>query len=293
MIRREETATRLRSLKRTGLKLRAVSCGIALCVLSASGLKADSIAYMGTVSGEFGTIDLNTGVFTSLGNSGLTLAGMAVASATLFGSSYHTAAGDLYTINPANGAVTVVGTSGIDYDDFGSTTTGLYAIGTNADLYSINASTGAASLIGATGLTFGTWRSLSTNSSSLYFSNGTNLYTISTTTGAATLVGSMGSVEEGAMLLEGGILYGGDDSPGGTVDTLNVTTGAATVGPSVSGTSSAFFALAPNPLPSSSTPEPGTLTLAFGALLVMAGYRTRRRLARELRTTESVSTVSP
>jgi hypothetical protein len=225
---------------------------------------ADNIAYMGTVSGQFGTIDLNTGAFTSLGNSGLTLAGMAVANATLYGSSYHTAAGDLYTINPTNGAVTVVGVSGVDYDDFGSTTTGLYAIGTNADLYSINGISGAATLIGATGLSFGTWRSLSTNSSTLYFANGTNLYTISTTTGAATLVGSMGSVEEGAMLFEGGILYGGDDSPGGTVDTFNLTTGAATVGPSVSGTSSAFFALAPNPLPASSTPEPGTILLLLG-----------------------------
>jgi len=195
-----------RILRKTDLRSKTGWCCFALCLLSAPVLLADNIAYMGTVSGQFGTIDLNTWAFTLLGNSGLTLAGMAVANATLYGSSYHTGAGDLYTINPLNGAVTVVGTSGIDYDDFGSTTSGLYAVATNGSLYSINASTGAATLIGATGLSFGSWRSLSTNSSALYFADGTNLYTLSTTSGAATLVGSLGSVEEGAMLLEGGIL---------------------------------------------------------------------------------------
>jgi hypothetical protein len=86
-------------------------------------------------------------------------------------------------------------------------------------------------------------------------------------------------VEEGAMLLEGGVLYGGDDSPGGTVDTLNMTTGAATVGPIVSGTSSAFFALAPNPLPSSSTPEPGSITLLLGGAAGTAILRRRSKPA--------------
>ncbi len=260
------------------IALWAAALGLLLC----ASVRADNIAYMGTVSGQFGTIDLNTGAFTSLGNSGVTLAGMAVDNATLYGSSYHTAAGDLYTVNPANGAVTIVGTSGIDYDDFGSTTNGLYAIGTNADLYSINASTGAATLIGATGLSFGSWRSLSTNSSTLYFANGTDLYTISTTTGAATLVGSLGSEEEGALLLEGGVLYGGDDSPGGTVDTINTTTGAATVGPSVTGTSSAFFALAPNPLPASAVPEPRSwisLATIITVLALWRGRLARRRSA--------------
>jgi hypothetical protein len=256
-------------------KWRVTLCCTLLFLLSAAVLKADNIAFMGTVSGDFGTIDLNTGVFTLLGNSGVTLAGMAVANHTLYGSSYHTSTGVLYSINPANGSPTAIGTSSLDIDDFGSTTSGLYAVGVDTNLYSINASTGAATLIGPTGLSFGFWRSLSTNSSTLYFADGVNLYTLNTTTGAATLVGNMGGPEMGAMVLEGGFLYGGSNLPSLGVDTLDTTTGAATIGPSVTGTSSAFFALAPNPIPSS-TPEPSSLLLLGSGVLGLAGVIRRK-----------------
>jgi hypothetical protein len=238
--------------------------------------KADDIAYMGENGGDFGTIDLKTGVFTSTGNSGTTLSGMAVADGNLFGANYHISTGTLYMINPTNGALTSIGNSSINIDDFGSTTTGLYAVGVNANLYSINPTTGAATLIGATGITFGTWRGLSTNASSLYFANGTNLYTLNTSTGAATLVGSMGTEEEGALLLEDGILYGGQDGGPGAYDvnTLSASTGAATAGPSLTGPYNAFYALAPYPLPSSppppGVPEPGSLTLLGGGLCGLA-----------------------
>ena len=256
-------------------KCRVTLCCTLLFLLSAAVVKADNIAYMGTNSGEFGTIDLNTGVFSLLGNSGVTLAGMAVANAKLYGSSYHTSTGTLYTVNPANGNLTVVGTSSLNIDDFGSTTSGLYAVGVDANLYSINSTNGAVTLIGPTGLGFGSWRSLSTNSSTLYFADGVNLYTLSTTTGAATLVGNMGGPEIGAMLQEGGFLYGGQNTGGLFVDTLNTTTGAATTGPSVTGTSSTFFALAPNPLPST-TPEPSSLILFGSGIVGLAGIFRRK-----------------
>jgi PEP-CTERM motif len=252
----------------------SIYCTVLFLVLAVAA-KADNIAFMGTVSGEFGTIDLNTGVFNLLGNSGVTLAGMAVANATLYGSSYHTSTGILYSINPTNGSLATIGTSSLDIDDFGSTTAGLYAVGVDANLYSINASTGAPTLIGPTGLGFGSWRSLSTNSSTLYFADGVNLYTLNTTTGAATLVGSMGGPEMGAMLVEGGFLYGGQNTSGLFVDTLNTTTGLATIGPSVTGTSSSFFALAPNPLPTS-TPEPSSLLLLGSGVLGLAGLVRRK-----------------
>jgi len=188
-------------------------CRVVLFILSAASLNANSIAYTGSSTSQFGTIDLNTGVFISLGNSGQTLAGLAVAGGSIFGTSYHTANGTLFTVNPANGALTSVGTAaGIDYDDFGSTTSGLYALnfGGTQDLYSFNPSTGAATLIGPTGLGYGLWRGLSTNSSTLYFADGANLYALSTSTGPATLVGAFGgSVQMGALLMEAGTLYGG------------------------------------------------------------------------------------
>lgn len=222
-------------------------------------------AYMGTITGDFGTINLNTGAFSLLGNTGVTLAGMAVANGTLYGSSYETGSGTLYTINPTNGSLTVVGTSPTNFWGFGSTTSGLYVVGLDFNLYSIDPASGAATLIGPTGLSLsgGLWYGVSTNSSTLYFSAGPNFYTLDTATGAATLVGSTGGPQMGAMLLEGGILYGGEDSPALAVATLNPTTGAATTGPAVTGTTGIVFALAPYPLPTATvTLNPSTMPSA-------------------------------
>jgi PEP-CTERM motif len=263
-------------------RFRAVLCSAVLFILSAVGLKADNIAYAGSSSGEFGFMDLNTGVFTPLGNSGQTLAGLAVATGSIFATSYHTADGTLFQVNPLNGSLSSIGTAtGIDYDDFGSTTSGLYAVsyGATQDLYSINPSTGAATLIGPTGLAYGSWRGLSTNSSTLYFADGADLYTLNTGTGAATLVGAFGSSAElGVLLTEGGILYGGDDT-NNTVDTINMSTGAATLGPTpTSSFDGAFYGLAPYPIPTgTTTPEPGTWGLLCGGIAALALFR--RRLA--------------
>jgi hypothetical protein len=222
----------------------------ALTILCFSRLSiADNFAYMGVSGGNFGTVDLDTGVFSSLGNSGQTLAGLAVANATLYGTSYHASGGTLFKVNTTNGALTTVGTSAVVYDDFGYTSSGtMYAVGTDANLYTINASTGATTLIGPTGLGFGSWRSLSIDTSLLYFADGVNLYTLNTATGASTLVGNMGGPQMGAILMEGGVVYGGEGTPDLRIDTLNTTTGAATLGPSLSGTTSGFYGFAPYPL---------------------------------------------
>src|SRR5271154_4130673 len=245
-----------------------------LCLGASFAARADDMAYMGTSTDEFGTIDLNTGVFSLLGNSGLTLAGMAVDNGMLYGTNYHVANGTLYTINPANGALTAVGSSPITYDLFGSTTTGLYATDTSGNLYSVNAATGATTLIGPTGVAFGSWRGFSTNSSTLYYADGLDLYTINTATGAATLVGPFGdSIEIGALLEENSILYAGEETPSLLVDTLDPATGAATTGPDLTGATGVFYALAPYPIPSPppSVPEPGTsglLGTGIAALLL-------------------------
>jgi hypothetical protein len=232
--------------------MKKISIAVALAVaaiFSAISARADHFAYMSVNGGDFGMIDLDTGAFSLLGNSGQTLGGFGVAYGKLYTTSLHSPAGTLYTVNPANGHLTAVGDSSVSVDCFGSTTTGLFAIGTDANLYSINPVTAAATLIGPIGLSLGSWRTLGPTGTALYFGNGPNLYTLNTTTGAATLVGNMGGPQVGSLLLEGGILYGGQETPDFRVATLNPLTGVATNGPALTGTSNAFYALAPNPLP--------------------------------------------
>jgi hypothetical protein len=259
-----------------GARMNKISEGLLiLTLLSASvAANADSTAYITETNGNFGTVDLNTGVFTLLGNSGETLDGLGVANGVLYSASCNactggsTSAGNLYSVNTTNGALTLIGTSGLTYGDFGSTTTGLFTVdanGTNSNLYSINPASGAATLIGATGLNFNTVGSsgISTNGTLLYLALGSNIYTINTNTGAATLVGNTGGANPGAMVLEGGSLFAGE-LYSITFDTLNTTTGAATTGPAGSGSGIANpYGLAPNPLP---VPLPAAAWLLLSGL---------------------------
>src|ERR1700720_146809 len=100
---------------------------------------ADNFAYAATKDDLFGVVDLSTGVFTPLGDMGQRLTGLGVGpGGALYG------CGDggydsptLYSVNPANGALTVVGNSSIGFYDMGSTTSGLFAEGNDGNLYSI------------------------------------------------------------------------------------------------------------------------------------------------------------
>ena len=250
------------------MNLKHVALLTCLALIVCTGtLRADNTAYVTFFGGNFGTIDLNTGAFTLLGNSGQTLSGLGVYGGNLYGVTYTVPSGSFYQVNPANGALTAIGSpSGVDYYDFGSTLTGLYAlvqVTGNTDLYSINPTTGAATLIGATGVAASGVNNLSTNSSTLYFTSGGDLYTINTSTGIGTLVGYSGGPNFGALVTEGGTLYGGQSSPTYAVDTINTTTGAATTGPALSGAGAGlFYGLAPT----TTVPEPCTLLLLSCAL---------------------------
>jgi len=247
----------------------------AICIVAAftCDLRADPTAFVGYKGGSFGTIDLTTGALTSLGNLGQTPAGLGVFNGTLYATSYNNN-GTLYSVNTSNGALTAIGNSGIYFEGgFGSTLTGLYGVGyasggSTLDLFSINPSNGSATDIGSTGLSLGAWRDISTNSSTLYFGDGTSLYSLNLANGSASLIGAFGgSAQMGSLVTIGSTLYGADDV-GGQIDTINSITGAATAG-SPSGGS--VWGLAPDPLTTSaSTPEPATWSLLGAAFCLLA-----------------------
>jgi hypothetical protein len=242
---------------------------LALGVVLGWQAKADNVAYMGTSTGQFGTVDLNTGQFNLLGSTGLTLAGLASLNGTLYGTSYNTGAGTLYSINPANGNLTTIGNSTVNYDLFGCTATQLYALDANFNLYYVSPVTGEATLIGATGVTPGGDSALSANAAGLYLSNGADFYSVNTTTGAATLIGVTGGALLSAMVGEGGVLYGGEASPNAEVDTINTATGIATASAAITGGATTVYGLAPYPL--SAAPEPSTLGLLGAAAVFCLG----------------------
>src|SRR5580692_2511670 len=99
------------------------------------------------VQNPLGIVDLNTGVFTLIGNMGSGgYDGLAVANGVL----YTEQNGLLYSVNTTNANLTLIGgvTGTPNLATFGSTTTGLYGLaGTGssnvATLFSINPKTGA------------------------------------------------------------------------------------------------------------------------------------------------------
>ena len=134
-----------------GFVLKLIIWGAVVIALASGSARADALVYGVTGDNLFGVLDLNTGVFTESGDMGQRISGLGVGpGGVLYGSGYPYSSPNLYSINPTNGALTLVGNNfSSGFYDLGSTTTGLFAMG-NSDgkLYSINPSTGAGSLIG-------------------------------------------------------------------------------------------------------------------------------------------------
>lgn len=124
----------------------ALSLALALgCVPAA----ADSVAYVVNGS-QLGTLDLNTGAFQVLaqgppdGLSGLVPGPNGTVLSLTF-------AGNLDSINPSTGAITVIGPTGLA-DELGNVGNSIYATDFVNNLYSVDSATGEATLIGPTGI---------------------------------------------------------------------------------------------------------------------------------------------
>ncbi len=192
-------------------------------------------AYVAGYSAEFGTLDLSTGIFTSLGTTNVgghpmgLLSGLSVANGALYGETL-SGGSNLYSVNPANGALSYIGTNSTSSNVLGSTTSGtLYSADLSGNLYSVNTATAAATFIGNLGFGLGGYFSLSDNSSTLYLTRGNgSLYTVNTSTGVASLVGP--TVQVFATAVSGGTLYGVSAT---NIYSINPTTGAFTTGPTI------------------------------------------------------------
>jgi hypothetical protein len=230
---------------------------LGLLAVFAASLQADDLAYMigaqyGGNTSPFGTVDLNSGAFTLIGNMGPgSYTGLAVANGVV----YTEQNGILFSVNTSNGSLTQIGgITGNNLATFGSTTTGLYGLygsGSQsvATLFSINPQTGAITAIGPIGSSIigngqGYYARFSSGSSTLYMENGSNLYTINTATGAATQVGTTDSngYLTSVLLFESGTYYTGSGSVFGTINTA---TGQIDPHSSVSGGPGSIIALAP------------------------------------------------
>ena len=75
---------------------------------------ADNIAYAATFGGDFGTLDLDTGVYSNIGSSGLPVGpifGMGFIGNTLYGADNSNPSAGFYSIDPSTGLATSINPS--------------------------------------------------------------------------------------------------------------------------------------------------------------------------------------
>jgi hypothetical protein len=218
--------------------------GLMLVFAAVASMQGDDLAYVTTQIGQFGTIDLNTGAYTQISAFGLEGAGLGVAGGRLYTAAYK--GSTLYRIDPITGTLTSVGTSAIQYEGFGSTAKGLYALDANTNLYSVDPVTAATQLIGPTGIPHGFLSGgigISTNAVGLFIAGSDIIYRVETRTGAARPLSEV-PYDFRALLLEGGSLWGiagcGDCTL--QVFTIEPLTGGVTFMANVSGNPAPYVA---------------------------------------------------
>jgi hypothetical protein len=237
------------------------------------------IDYMVSSAGQFGTVDLGTGAFTSIGVADLSeLEDITrIPGGPLYAMDNSS---DLRTINVSDGTTTVIGVSGngilgLKEDPTNGT---LYGF-TKTDLYAINPTTAAATHVGAFGVTLSGAFDGAFDSSGHFFVEGSStLYSVDKSTALATLIGTVSGFSLQAMDFENGLLYASTSNTGGPIITVDPTTAigklVADQDAAIKGTIFAM-ATASNPTTTSAIPEPTTLILFGIGIVGLLGCRAR------------------
>jgi hypothetical protein len=269
-------------MRRSILSLVLVLAASSWCSSSA---RAD-VVYVSRVFNAFGTVDLTTGVYTSIGTTSVGLDGLAFApDGMLYGMGSDNT---LYKVDKATAGLTKVGATGSFFGlvNFAGRSDGaLYGTdpftnGPGGFVDKVDPATGKATAIGQSGLSGGfaaTGGLAFGPGNTLYLDYGlftTDLYTVNQNNGQATKVGNSG-VSTGGLVFAGGKAYAFNFF--GEIYTFDLTTGAATdTGVAVQGGFGPIDAAAAGPA-GSPIPEPASLTLLSLGALGLAGYAWRRR----------------
>lgn len=246
---------------------------------------ASPVVYAVSLFGPFGTVDVSTGTFKQIGPALLDpLGGLVLGPNGYLGVSV---SGNLDSLNPATGAVSVIGATGLgsQADTMAILNGTVYETDLSNNIYTVNTTTGAAQLIGYTGIPpcppppLAGDESLFTANGNLYETFDSlnpstftpivdpELYQINPLTGQATLIGSTAFMIDAAIDLSGTVYA---FTANAQVLSLDPATGATTFLTNYDPAAAIIGGVAP-------VPEPTSLALTGIGMAAFIVFKRRSR----------------